>query len=94
MKWIENADDFELLAPAPLNTVCFRFHPQKVNEIEALNQLNSTFLEKLNATGEVYLTHTKLNGKYTLRMVIGQTNVEQRHVEKAWQLIREISRDL
>ncbi|MEZ4762550.1 MAG: hypothetical protein R3C26_04875 [Calditrichia bacterium] len=65
-----------------------------MNEIEALNQLNSTFLEKLNATGEVYLTHTKLNGKYTLRMVIGQTNVEQRHVEKAWQLIREISREL
>ena len=94
VKWIENSDDFELLAPAPLNTVCFRFHPQKVNEIEALNQLNSTFLEKLNATGEVYLTHTKLNGKYTLRMVIGQTNVEQRHVEKAWQLIREISREL
>lgn len=85
---VRNSPDFELLAPVPLNTVCFRFRPAGKNlSLEELNRLNAGLLERLNDSGKVYLTHTKLNDIYTLRMVIGQTHVEQRHVEAAWELI-------
>jgi aromatic-L-amino-acid decarboxylase len=86
---IGRADDFELLAPVPLNTICFRYTPAGISSEEDLNRINAELLENLNATGRVYMTHTKLRGKYTLRIVIGQTSVEQRHVDSAWDLIQE-----
>ena len=88
---VDAAEDFEVLAPVPLNTICFR----KVAEgksFEELNQINEDLMHRLNKTGEVFLTHVKLNEIFTLRMVIGQTEVEQRHVEKAWRLIKSMSR--
>jgi aromatic-L-amino-acid decarboxylase len=88
---IDACHDFELLAPVPLNTVCFRYRPQDAQE-EELNALNAALLERLNRTGRVYMTHTKLGGKYTLRLVVGQTYVAKRHVEKAWDLITETAR--
>jgi len=90
---ISQHPDFEILAPAPLNLICFRFKPENKSE-EELNQINEKLLHTLNATGKIYLSHTKLNGKYTLRMVIGQTYVLQKHVEKAWELIQEIAKNL
>ncbi|MCK4676624.1 MAG: aspartate aminotransferase family protein, partial [Bacteroidales bacterium] len=86
---IESEEDFELMAPVPLNTVCFRFHPKKV---ENLNAVNENLLDALNKTGKLYLTHTKVNGQYTLRMVTSQTDVEEEHVGKAWELIKELAR--
>ncbi|HDR89701.1 MAG TPA: aspartate aminotransferase family protein [Bacteroidetes bacterium] len=80
---------FELLAPVTLNTLCFRHVPEGVSDEETLDRLNEQLLKLVNATGECYMTHTRLNGKYTLRMVIGQTRVQKRHVMKAWDLIRE-----
>jgi aromatic-L-amino-acid decarboxylase len=85
---------FEVLAPVPLNLVCFRYRPKGVEDEETLTQLNATLIEELNQTGKVYLTHTKLKGKYTLRMQIGQTEVTQRHVDEAWALIQEIASKL
>ena len=79
----------EIAAPVTLNLVCFRLAPpwlqQQPNE---LNALNEQLLQRLNQSGKMYLSHTKLNGLYTLRMVIGQTNTEQKHVDEAWQLIQ------
>lgn len=86
---IEKDDNFELLAPVPLNTLCFRFHPSNIDDEKKLNELNSMLLDKVNNSGELFITHTKLDGKFTLRMVIGNANVEQRHVEEAWQLIKD-----
>ena len=95
-KWLENeirnSDDFELLAPVLFSLVCFRFNPAEKNEDE-INQLNEKLLQQLNASGKIYITHTKLNGKYTLRMVIAQTNTKAVHVENAWKLIREKARE-
>ncbi|MEL6822198.1 MAG: pyridoxal-dependent decarboxylase, partial [Calditrichota bacterium] len=88
--WIEEHPDFQLLAPVPLNTVCFHYAP-KGSSIAVQNKLNAALLEKLNETGKLYLTHTKLNGVYTLRIVIGQTYVDQKHVEEAWLQIRTMS---
>ena len=67
----------ELAAPAPLNLVCFRHRGG-----DAVNQ---AILDRLNASGELFLTHTKLDGKLVLRMSIGQTHTERRHVEAAWE---------
>lgn len=79
--------NFELLAPVPLNTICFRFIKEG-RSLEELNNANEDLMHRLNKTGEIFLTHVKLNGIYSLRMVIGQTEVEQRHIEKAWSLIQ------
>ncbi len=92
-RWFEQQvtthPDFELLAPVPLSLVCFRYNPASFNGNENLNQINEELLRELNNTGKIFLTHTKLNGQYTLRMSIGGTLTMQQHVEKAWELIRE-----
>jgi aromatic-L-amino-acid decarboxylase len=85
---------FELLAPVPLNTICFRYHPAGVTDDQALNAVNELLLETLNTTGKLFLTHTKLSGKFALRLVIGQTTVQQHHVTQAWDLICETARTL
>lgn len=72
---------FELAAPVPLNLVCFRHLGG--------DDLNQQLLERLNRSGELYLTHTRVGGRFTLRLVVGQTHTEQRHVEQAWQRIVE-----
>ncbi|MGM0497119.1 MAG: pyridoxal phosphate-dependent decarboxylase family protein [Bacteroidota bacterium] len=88
-QWVEEATDFELLAPVTMNVVSFRYHPSNINDEEKLNALNEKLLQRINKTGKMYFTHTKVNGKYTLRMVIGQTDVERRHIEEAWDVINE-----
>jgi aromatic-L-amino-acid/L-tryptophan decarboxylase len=81
--WVQSSSEFELLAPAPLNLVCFAHR--------AGDEFNRRLLEKLNATGRVYLTHTVLNGRFTLRFCVGQTNTEAEHVRRAWELIRQLA---
>jgi aromatic-L-amino-acid decarboxylase len=78
---VEDSPRFELVAPVPLNLVCFRHVGG-----EAATEL---LLERLNASGRLYLTHTRLNDRYTLRMCIGQTCTEEQHVRAAWNLIEE-----
>jgi aromatic-L-amino-acid decarboxylase len=84
---------FELLAPVSLNVVCFRYSPSGAAE-EDINRINEMLNHRLNDTGKLYLSHTTLNGKYTLRMVTGQTNLTLEHVEKAWDLIRSKAREI
>lgn len=90
---IRNEPDFELMAPVIINLVCFRYNPGSYSETD-LNRLNEKLNHLLNDSGKIYLSHTVLNGKYTLRMVTGQTNVTLEHVEKAWHFIRETTRKL
>ncbi len=84
---IEQQPDFEMMAPRHLSLVCFRYHPEHITNEDEINKLNTNLLKKLNATGRVYLTHTKVGGKYTLRVVVGQTYVKKQHVDAAWDLI-------
>jgi len=86
-------NDFEILAPVVINVVCFRYNPGDCNE-DTLNRLNEKLNHILNDSGKVYLSHTSLNGRYTLRMVTGQTNVTIDHVRRAWELIRKCAREL
>ncbi|HTS35538.1 MAG TPA: pyridoxal-dependent decarboxylase [Candidatus Solibacter sp.] len=80
-EWVRKDDRFELAAPAPLNLVCFRHRSG--------DEANQKIMDRLNGGGDLCLTHTKLNGKLTLRMSIGQTHTEARHVERAWKRIQE-----
>jgi aromatic-L-amino-acid decarboxylase len=91
---IEASPDFELTAPIPLNLICFRYCPATVDGEEELRNINSLLLEKLNRTGKIYLTHTKLKGKYTLRFVASQTNVTRDDIMNAWELIQKTARTI
>ena len=85
---IEASPDFELMAPLHLSTVCFRYKPTQIDNLDVLNKLNMELLETFNDSGKLYLTHTKLRGAVTLRLVVGQTYQEKRHIEKVWELAR------
>ncbi|MCB2230962.1 aminotransferase class V-fold PLP-dependent enzyme [bacterium] len=86
---IEQHPEYELLAPAPLNVICFRYRPADIDDPGALDALNERLLEAVNATGKAYLTHTKLDGRYTVRFVIGQTQVTDEDVLRTWKLITD-----
>ena len=85
--------EFELILPPLLNTVCFRFIPDGT-PAGNINEINEKLNHKLNDTGKIYLTHTMLDGRYVLRMVVSQTNVTDKHVTDAWNLIRSTSRSI
>jgi aromatic-L-amino-acid decarboxylase len=80
-EWVRKDDRFEPAAPTPLNLVCFR-HKRG-------DDANQRLMDRLNGSGDLYLTHTKLNGKLTLRLCVGQTHTQARHVERAWRRIQE-----
>ena len=85
--WIEAEPGFELLAPVPFGLVCFRYRPEGLPE-EAVDRLNQDLLARVNATRRVHLTHTRLAGRYTIRLVVGQRETTREHVRVAWELIR------
>jgi aromatic-L-amino-acid decarboxylase len=84
--WIQEDARFELAAPAPLNLVCFRHRGG--------DAFNERLLDRLNRSGRLYLTHTSLAGRYVLRFCVGQTQTEERHVQAAWNEIREAATGL
>ena len=86
--WIDAAPDFERMAPTPFSTVCFRAHPRGLDDLEQLNALNEGLMTAVNATGEIFLSHTKLKGAYTLRLAIGNIRTEEAHVKRAWELLQ------
>lgn len=88
-EWVQADPEFELLAPAPFSVVCFRARPRNLDEA-ALDKFNEDLLDRLNASGEVFLSHTKLNGAFTLRLAIGHIRTEERHVRRAWELMHDL----
>jgi len=84
---IADEPGFELVVPPVLNTVCFRYAPAGYTE-EELDSINEKLNHALNDSGKIYLTHTVVNKRYTLRMVTSQTNVTRDHVLSAWDLIK------
>jgi aromatic-L-amino-acid/L-tryptophan decarboxylase len=86
--WVNAESGWETIAPVPLSLVCFRYAPEGTNE-EERERLNAAIMHRVNASGEAYLSHTKLNGRYVLRLAIGNIRTEERHVARAWELLRE-----
>ncbi|MEA2174338.1 MAG: aromatic-L-amino-acid/L-tryptophan decarboxylase [Blastocatellia bacterium] len=93
--WVHETDNWELLAPVPFSTVCFRACPPPLEGETALahaarlDQLNEAIMNNLNSTGQAYLSHTRLNERFTLRLAIGNIRTTEEHVRRAWQLLNE-----
>jgi aromatic-L-amino-acid decarboxylase len=92
--WVGESSDWELLAPVPFSTVCFRAREgdgaiAEDERAARLDRLNERVMNAANATGEVFLSHTKLHGVFTLRLAIGNIRTTERHVRRAWELLNE-----
>jgi aromatic-L-amino-acid decarboxylase len=87
--WIDQEPGFERMAPTHFQTVCFRRHPSGLDGLEDLNRLNDRLAAAINADGRVYLTPTKLAGRTTLRVSVGQTNTTRDDVVRCWDIIRQ-----
>ena len=85
--WVEQDPDWVLSAPQKFSLVCFRYAPGDMDPAAA-DEANQRILDRVNASGQVYLSHTKLLGRFALRLAIGNLRSERRHVEKAWELLR------
>ncbi|MCI0604867.1 pyridoxal-dependent decarboxylase [bacterium] len=85
--WVKDSDDFEMMAPVPFSTVCFRAKPSGYPE-EKLNELNENLMHAVNQTGEMYISHTKLHNKITLRLAIGNMRTERAHISRAFELLK------
>ncbi len=87
--WVDEDPDWERLAPVPFSTVCFRWNPRRGATDEELDSRNAAIMDAVNRGGEVFLSHTRLAGRFTIRLAIGNIRTEERHVERAWALLRE-----
>ena len=85
-QWVRDDHDFELAAPLSLNLVCFRHR--------AGDDFNERLLHEVNRSGDIYISHTRLDGEYVLRLCVGQTHTQRRHVEQAWRVLRETAQRL
>jgi aromatic-L-amino-acid decarboxylase len=91
--WITSSDEWELLAPVPFSLVCFRYAPRGMSDLQC-DRLNEAIMHAVNVGGDAFLSHTKLNGRFTLRLAIGNIRTEERHVALAWQRLREAAERL
>jgi aromatic-L-amino-acid decarboxylase len=87
--WISESDNFELVAPVNFGVVCFRAIPKILKNENEINSFNEKLMKKINETGKLFLSHTKLNGKYVIRICISGLRTHEVHVRNAWDLIRE-----
>ncbi len=92
--WVTEDGRFELMAPHPVGLVCFRLRPIPHQPPVGADQTNELLLRRLNESGALYLTHTKVRDRYTLRLALGTPTTERRHLEAAWARIREVADEL
>jgi aromatic-L-amino-acid decarboxylase len=87
--WVDAEPEFERVAPVPFSVVCFRARPRHGHgSAEEIDEFNARLLDAVNATGEVFLSHTRLHGRLTLRLAVGHLRTTEEHVGRAWQLLR------
>jgi aromatic-L-amino-acid decarboxylase len=86
--WVRAEAGWEVLAPVGMSVVCFRHRPAPSMDEDALERHNAAILESVNQSGKVFLSHTKLNGRYVLRVAIGNLRTEESHLAEAWRLLR------
>ncbi len=88
--WVDGSEEFERVAPVPFSVVCFRARGDG-HDADALSE---KILERVNAGGEIFISHTKLNGRYVLRLAIGNLHTTEEHVARAWTLLRSAAHEL
>lgn len=89
--WVVQAPDFELLAPVDFSLVCLRYRPEGASEAET-DAANERLLRAVNATGEFFLSHARLEGRYTIRIAIGNISTTEAHVRRLWELLQGLAR--
>ncbi len=87
--WVDASENFERLAPVPFSTVCFRALKEDSSG-EEINNFNQNLMDEINKTGKLFLSHTKLNEKFSIRLVVSGIRTEERHVKEAWNLIQKV----
>ena len=87
--WVRAEPGWEVMAPVPMSVICFRHHPAGMTDEAALQRHNAAILERVNSSGTVFLSHTKLGPRYVLRVAIGNIRTREEHVAAAWRLLRE-----
>ena len=91
-QWVDADPSFVLAAPVPMAVVCFRYAPTGLAD-EACDRLNELIVEAVNASGDAYLTHTRVGGRVVMRIGIGNVLTTMQHLERVWALVqREASR--
>jgi aromatic-L-amino-acid decarboxylase len=91
--WIDTSDGFDRVAPVPFSVVCFRARVAGAND-EAADAFNERLLDAINASGEVFLSHTRLNGRFVLRLAVGNLHTTEAHVRRAWVIIQQRADEL
>jgi aromatic-L-amino-acid decarboxylase len=90
--WVDAEDGWERVAPVPFSTVCYRYQPAQFAGDEAaaerVDRLNLEILEEVNRSGQIYLSDTRLNGRITLRVTLGNPRATEEHVQRCWDLLR------
>ena len=86
--------EFELVTPPTLALLTFRYRPRALDDETALDRLNERLLHALNDDGRLYLTQTRVRGRYVIRFAIGQLYTTREHVQHAWGVITETARGL
>ena len=90
---IDEHPDFERLAPVPFSVVCFRWRPARTNLSEGqLDEANERLLDAVNRSGDVFLSHTRIRGRFALRLAVGHLRTTEEHIARAWSLLREHAR--
>jgi aromatic-L-amino-acid decarboxylase len=84
-RWVDESPDFERMAPTPFSTVCFRAHPRGMGDEMQLEALNERIMSRVNAHGRFFLSHTKLHGKFTMRVAIGNLRTTENDIRDLWE---------
>jgi aromatic-L-amino-acid decarboxylase len=93
--WVDAHPDFERLAPTPFSVVCFRWNPKSLTLSDAeLDAANEQLIDRVNASGDIFISHTRLRGKLTIRVAIGHIRTTDAHVHRVWELLQQSTGEL
>jgi len=85
---VESTPGWELLAPVPFSTICFRAHPQGLDDESELDRLNERLVERVNQSGVAFVSHTQVGGRFAIRIAIGNAATTWDHLERVWTELR------
>jgi aromatic-L-amino-acid decarboxylase len=87
--WVDDSDGFERMAPVPFSVVCFRAIPPGSPDEQAIDAFNERLMTIVNSRGEIFVSHTRLNGKFTIRLAIGNLHTTEAHIRRAWDILQD-----
>ena len=92
--WVDESSTFERLAPTPFSTICFRAYPMGIDDESKLDALNEAIMNSINAKGRFFLSHTKLKGKFSMRVAIGNLRTTEKDIRDLWNILQTCLKDM